>query len=267
MVVAVAVAAGAVLPAEGGLGGPVDASVGVGKAVFAECFEDAAFGIEPAGLEFAAQRGGAGVLPVAGGAVGPFGVGGVEVAGEDAGRVRVGGEGAVDAFEGLELLHQAFASEVVATLAVELDAGGGVGDVDGVELEVGVRVVHDGGEQPFGPWEHPAGGVDGGEGPAAGDEEAVLAEGSGVGEAVLAGELEGVGDVHAVAFEGAAPGGGGVAADLLRGDEVGGEVVESCGEHGVEAAASVGDVEGQDPGHGVSLRVLVFTLGDERDVR
>jgi len=53
----------------------------------------------------------------------------------------------------------------------------------------------------------------------------------------------------------------------LQGDEVGVEVAESCGEGGVEAAASVGDVEGQDPGHGVSLRVLAFTLGEDRDVR
>jgi hypothetical protein len=64
-----------------------------------------------------------------------------------------------------------------------------------------------------------------------------------------------------------APARDGGAADLLQGDEVGGEVVESGGERGVEAAASVGDVEGQDPEHGVSLRVLAFTLGEERDVR
>jgi hypothetical protein len=100
----------------------------------------------------------------------------------------VGGEGAVDAFEGLEFLHQAFASEVVSALAVELDAGGGVGNVDGVELEGVVGVVHDGGEQPLGPREPPAGGVDGGEGPAAGDEEAVLAERPGVGVALGLGD-------------------------------------------------------------------------------
>jgi len=82
-----------------------------------------------------------------------------------------------------------------------------------------------------------------------------------VGEAVLVRELEGVADVHAVAFESLAPGVDGVAADLLQGEEVGGEFAEPGGEGGVEAAAVVGDVERQDPEHGVSLRVIAFTLG------
>lgn len=48
----------------------------------------AAFGRQPARLEFTRERGGAGVLPVADGAVGVLGVGGVEVAREDARRMR-----------------------------------------------------------------------------------------------------------------------------------------------------------------------------------
>jgi hypothetical protein len=170
----------------------------------------------------------------------------------------------VDALRGLELLHEPVASEVVSALAVELDAGGGVGDVDGVELEGAVGVVDGRRQQSLGPGERPAGGVDGGEGPAAGDQQAVLAEGSWVGVAVVAGELDGVGDVQPGVFEGAVPEGDGVAADLLQGDEVGGEFAEAGGVGGVEGAASVGDVERQDPG---PSRGLASTLGAERDVR
>jgi hypothetical protein len=149
----------------------------------------------------------------------------------------------VDAFEGLELLHEAFAAERVLALAVEGDAGGGVGDVDRVEFEVAVGVVDGRGEQPFGPGEAPAGGVGGGDGPAAGDEESVLAEGAGVGVAVAAGEFEGVGQVVAGGREVGAPASEGGVADLLQGEEVGRELVEAGEERAVEGGASVGDVE------------------------
>ena len=54
VVVAVAVAAGAVFSAEGVAVGAVDGAVGVGEAVVAESLDDAAFGRQPAGLELGA---------------------------------------------------------------------------------------------------------------------------------------------------------------------------------------------------------------------
>jgi hypothetical protein len=183
----------------------------------------------PACLELAAQGRGAGVLPVPDAAVGVLGRGRGGAA-EDAWRVRVGSERAVDALEGLELLHHPFAPQRVLALAVAGDAGGGVGDVDGGELEGSVGVVDDRREQAFGPGEAPGGGVDRGEDPAAGDEQAVGAERSWLGEAVAAGELEGVDHVEARALAGGAPGGDGFAADLLQGYEVGGEFGEPGGE-------------------------------------
>ena len=84
---------------------------------------------------------------------------------------------------------------------------------------------------------------------------------------MLAYVLAGVADLHPGASEGAAPEGGGVVADLLQGDEVGGVFVEAGSEGGVEGAASVGDVERQDSGDGVSSRGLASTPGADRDVR
>ena len=75
VVVAVAVSAGAMLPAEAVAVGAVEVAVGVGEAVAAQSLDDAAFGRLPAGFELVAEWGGAGVLPVADGAVVVFGVG------------------------------------------------------------------------------------------------------------------------------------------------------------------------------------------------
>lgn len=54
VVVAVAVPAGAVFPAEGVAVGAVDGAVGVGEVVVAQSLDDAAFSRQPAGLEFGA---------------------------------------------------------------------------------------------------------------------------------------------------------------------------------------------------------------------
>lgn len=78
-------------------------------------------------------------------------VGGVEAAGEDAGGVAEHGHGAVDALERCELLHEPLAAERVLALAAEGDAGGGVGNVGGVELDGAAWVVDANAQELLGP--------------------------------------------------------------------------------------------------------------------